>query len=136
MIIIEQPVDRHGDPNLHAGTENNALDLHLLDAPVDDASVEFEVGNPVAEQASDPVGLLEDRRRVAHARQLLSAGEPRGPRSDDGDALAGAARRALRTDPAFAPRAIGNLAFHRFDGDWSLVDIEGQGSLARRRPNA
>ena len=96
VIIVHQPLDRDGHADFHVRAEDHALDLHLLDAPVDDRLVHLEVGNAVAEQAADPVGLLEHGRRMAHPRQLLRAGEAGRAGADDGDALAGAARRALR----------------------------------------
>ena len=98
--------------------------------------VHLEVGNAVAEQAADPVGLLEHGRRVAHPRELLRAGEAGGPGADDRDPLAGAARRHLRHDPALAPAAVDDLAFDRLDRHRIVVEVERAGRLAGRRADA
>src|SRR5690606_208498 len=96
----------------------------------------LEVGNAVAEQAADAVGLLEHGDGMAGARELLRAGEARRPRADDGDGLAGLARRDLRLDPAFLPAAIDDRARARLDGDRPVDDVERAGRLTRRRADA
>ena len=85
VIIVHQPLDRDGDADLHIGAEDDALHLHLGDAPVDQHPVHLEVGDAVAEQAADPVGLLEHGRRMAHAGELLRAGEAGRAGADDRD---------------------------------------------------
>ena len=57
--------DEHGRLKLHA------FGLHLRHAPVDQALVELEVGDTVAQQSADAAVLLENRHAVADARQLL-----------------------------------------------------------------
>ena len=75
-------------PTLTLGLERHALGLHLLHAAVDEVLLHLEVGNAVAQQPADAVGALEDRHRVAGARELLRARQPAGPGADDGDRLA------------------------------------------------
>ena len=121
---------------MQPGAEDDAFLLHLPDAPVDQALLHLEVGNAVAQQPADAVGLLEHGRRVPGPRQLLRAGEARRARADDGDPLARAALGHLRLDPAFVPAAVDDLALDRFDRDRVVVDVEDAGGLARRRADA
>jgi len=53
-----------------------------------------------------------------------------------GGALAGAAHRWLRHDPALLPATVDDGAFDGFDGDRVVVDVERAGGLARRRADA
>ena len=70
------------------------------------------------------------------ARKLLRAGEARRAGADDGDALAGFARRRLRLDPAFFPRLVDDRVLDRLDADRIVVDAQRAGFLARRRADA
>ena len=76
--------------------EDDALGLHLLDAAIDQALLELEVGNAVAQQAAGLGVLLVDVDLMADARELLGAGEARRAGADDRDALAGARAPAAR----------------------------------------
>ena len=96
----------------------------------------LEVGDAVAQQPADAVGLLEQRDGVPGARQLLRAGHAGRPRADHRDPLAGAPRRDQRHDPALVPAAIDDRAFDRFDRDRVVVDVQRAGRLARRRADA
>src|SRR5947209_2049533 len=49
MVVVEKSFDRDGDPHLEVCAEDDSLDLHLLDAAIDDRLVELEVGNAIAE---------------------------------------------------------------------------------------
>src|SRR5208283_2365847 len=80
------------------GVEDDALGAHLLDAAVDHALFELEVGNTVAKQAADAVILLVDGDHVAGAAKLLGCGEAGGAAANDGDALAGGLLRRLGMD--------------------------------------
>ena len=73
--------------------EDHALGAHLLHALVEDALLHLEVGNAVAEEATDAVVALEDHDVMPRPRELLRGRHPRGARSDDGDALARALAR-------------------------------------------
>ena len=52
---------------------------HLFHAAVDDVLLHLEIGNAVAQQAADAVGLFEDRDVVAGARSCCAAASPAGP---------------------------------------------------------
>ena len=133
VIIVEDALDRHGGADLHPGAENHALGFHLDNAPVDQRTVHLEVGDAIAQQPADPVGLLEHRRRMPHPRQLLRTGEPRRPRSDHRDPPPGPARRDMRRDPAFIPAAVDNRAFDRLDRHRGIGQRQRARRLARRR---
>ena len=75
--------------DVHVAMEHDALGLHLLDAALDVALFELEVGDAVAQQAAGLGVLLVDMHFMAGARELLRAGEARRAGADDGDALAG-----------------------------------------------
>ena len=75
--FLDQRAERHVSPDLDPGAEFHALGLHLTDTAVDQPLLHFEVGDPVAQQATDAVGLFEQRDPMSGARQLLRAGEPR-----------------------------------------------------------
>ena len=62
-------------------------------AAVDQVLLHLEVGDAVAQQAADAVGLLEQRHRMAGARELLGAGHAGRAGADHRDALAGLLRR-------------------------------------------
>ncbi len=65
-----------------------ALGHQLLDAAVDVGLVQLEVGNAVAQQATDLVVLLEHGHVVAGARQLLGRRQTRRAGADHGHLLA------------------------------------------------
>ena len=115
---------------------SHALGGHLLEAAVEDVLFHLEIGNAVAQQAADAVGLLEKRHPVARAIQLLRGGQARGPRANHGDALAGARFRRLRLDPAFLPGVIDDRLLDHLDRDRRLVDAQHAGRLAGRRADA
>ena len=73
--LVHQIRERSIAAGIYACLENNSLGLHLLEAAVDDGLVEFEVGDAVAEQAADAVGLLEDGDGVSRPVQLLGCRE-------------------------------------------------------------
>ena len=58
-------------PIVDTGLELDALGFHLLQPTVDDPLFHFEIGNTVAQQAADAIGLLKERDAMARARQLL-----------------------------------------------------------------
>ena len=88
--LLPRDVRADGD----AGAEPGALGLHLLQPAVQLLFFHLEVGDAVAQQAADLVVALVHGHGVAHAGQLLGGGEPGGAGADDGDRLAGQARRA------------------------------------------
>ena len=100
------------------------------------ALLHLELRDSVAHQAADAVGPLEDGHRVTGASELLSRGETRRPRSDDGHRLARLTRRRLRDHPAFGPRPLDDLDLDLLDGHGVGVDAEHTCRLARSRTEA
>ncbi len=79
VVVFDEAFAAHRHADMGVVMEDDAFRLHLLDAPVDMALFELEVGNAVAEQAARPGVLLIDVNLVAGAGELLRAGEARGP---------------------------------------------------------
>ena len=123
------------DADMDAVMEGHAFGLHLLDAAVDVHLLHLEVGDAVAHQAAGLGAALVDVHVMAGARELLRAGQARRARADDGDLLAGLARRQFGLQP-LRDGAVGDRAFDRLDGDRVVVDVERAGRLARRRADA
>ena len=121
---------------MHARTEDHAFAFKLADALVDEMLLHLEVRNAVAEQAADPIRLLEHRRCMTRPGQLLSAGEPCGPRAHDCDTLARTARRELRFQPALIKSSINDLALDRFDRYRIVVDVQNARGFARGRTDS
>ena len=63
--------------------------FHLGEAPVQHRLLELELGDAVAQQATDALGPLEDHDRVSGPGELLGGREPGRTRSDDRHLLAG-----------------------------------------------
>lgn len=82
--------------DLHLRTELGAFQAHLLDAAVDVRLLHLELGDAVAQQATDAVRALVDGDGVVSPGQLLGGGESRRARADDRDGLAGKALGRLR----------------------------------------
>ena len=60
----------------HTGLELDAFGLHLIQPTVDDPLFHFEIGDAVAQQAADAIGLFEEGDAMAGARELLRGGQP------------------------------------------------------------
>ena len=115
------------------GQENDALGLQLAHAPVNEALVELEIGNAIAQQSADLVVFLEHDDPVSGPRQLLRTGQPGRAGTDDADPFVGAVGGYLRLNPAFFPALVNNGAFDGLDGDRLVGEVEGARRLARRR---
>ena len=128
---------QHGDVDVVADhgvrAELGSFSDHLLETLVDVALLHLELGDPVAQQAADPIGPFEHEHVVAGARQLLGGRQPGGSRTDHDDPLAGPHGRHLRHDPALFERLVDDLDLDLLDRDRRLVDAEHAGRLARRR---
>ena len=106
VVVVEQRWTDTLTPTSTPVRKIDALGLHLPDAPVDEVLLHLEVGDAVAQQAADAVGLLEHRQRMAGAGELLGAGQAGRAGADHGDPLAGAARRRAATiQPSSQPRS-------------------------------
>ena len=112
---------------MRVAMEDDALGLHLLDAPLDGDLLHLEVGDAVAHQAAGLGVLLVDVHLVAGARQLLGRSHAGRAGADDGDVLAGLLVGGLRDDPAFLPAAVDDGALDRLDGDGLVVEVERAG---------
>ena len=121
---------------MDVGAELDALGDHLLQPPVEHPFFHLELGDAVAQQSADAVGLLEHRHRMPGAIQLLSRGQSRRSRADDGHALAGSLERRFRPNPAFAEPVLDDLLFDDLDRHRRLVDAQHAGGFARRRADA
>ena len=120
----------------HAGAEDHAFGLHLLDATVDVALLHLEVGDAVAQQAPDTVVLLEHRHVMADPGQLLRGRHPRGTGAHHGHALAGLGLGRLRHHPALFPPLVDDRVLDRLDADGVGIDVQRAGRLARRGADA
>ena len=89
VIAFEQLRGGHVLADMDPAMEGHALRLHLLDAALDVALLQLEVGDAVAQQAAGLRVLLVEMHVMADAGELLRAGEARRAGADDGDALAG-----------------------------------------------
>ena len=136
VVVLGERFDRHIDADMRVGHKGDALGAHLLDAAVDDVLFQLEVGNAVAQQAADAVGLFIDGDGVAGAAQLLRGGQAGRPAADHGDALAGVLLGRLGMNPALVPGALDDAALDELDGDGRLVDAQHAGGLAGRGADA
>ena len=112
------------DADVVAGLEGDPLGLEQVDAPVDDPLLHLEIGDAVAEQATDAIRALEHGHAMSGAVELLRRGEPGGSGADDGDAPAGAMRRRLGADPALVECAVDDRLLDLLDRDRVVVDGE------------
>jgi hypothetical protein len=117
--------------NLLVDTKLDALGLHLLDAAIDMRLLELEVGNAVAQQATDTIVLFKDDHRMPDARQLLRSRQAGRAGADDGHFPAGLDFRRLRNDPAFFPALVDDRMLDRLDAHRVGVDIERTRGFAR-----
>ncbi len=104
-----------------------------LEAAVQDVLAQLEVGDAVAEQATDPVGALEDGHRVPGAIELIGGSQPGRAGSDDGHRPPGALVRWAWRGPALRKGTLDDGGLDGLDGHGWLVDAEHAGRLARRR---
>ncbi len=114
----------HVDADVDVHPELGAFGLHLRHAPVDEALLHLELGDPVAKQSTDPVGTLEHHHGVAGPRELLGGSEPGGSRTDDRDLLAGLHRRDDRLDRTVGERPLDDLVLDLLDRHRRLVDAQ------------
>ena len=131
-----QLFERHVDADIHARPELDAFLFHQRQPAVQDPLLHLELGNAVAQQAADAIGLFEHRHEMTGAVQLLGRRQTRRTRSDDGDRLARADERRLRRHPSFVECLVDDRHFDRLDRDRIVVDAEHARPFARRRTQA
>ena len=108
------------------GAELGPLLSHLREPAVEDGLLELELGDAVAEQATDPLGPLEDDDLVAGAGELLGGRQPGRARADDGHLLAGRLSHPSGREHPGGCRPLGDL-------ELDLLDEHGLGDDARAR---
>src|SRR5690606_37647778 len=110
--------------------------FHLCQTTVNVDLLQLEVRNAIAQEAANAVALLEYGDRVTRTNQLLGAGEPRGARAHNGDALAGLAAGRLWCHPAFLPASVDNGMLDGLDAHRVIIDGQRAGRLARSGADA
>ena len=120
-------------PHHDAGLELHPFRVELAQAAIDDPLLQLEVRDPVAEQAADPVVLLEDHDVVSDPGQLLGGGQTGRARAHDRHPLAGPQRRRPGLHPTLCKRALGDLVLDVLDQHRVVVDAQRAGRLTRRR---
>ena len=133
VVRGDEDVDVDTGADSRVGAELGALRFHLPEPPLEVALLHLELGDPVAQQAADPVGALEHDHVVTRARELLGGGETGRSRADHRNPLARLDRRELGHDPPFVPRPIDDLDLDLLDRHRVGVDAEHAGGFARRR---
>jgi hypothetical protein len=88
----------HVAADVGVGDELDSLFLHQLDAAVDEAFFQLEIGNAVHEQPADAVGPLKDGHLCPALLSCAAAASPAGPEP---------------TTATFLPV--------RFSGGWGLI---------------
>ena len=121
---------------MNARLDGDAFGFHLVGTAINDVLFHLEVGNAVAQQASDLLVLLKQGHIVAGAGQLLGAGHASRTGTDDGHLLAGLVRGRLRFHPALLDRPVGDGAFDRLDRYRLVDEVQRAGGLARGRADA
>ena len=91
----------HAD--VHAGLEDHALRFQDRQTAIEEALLHLELGDAVAQQATDAVRLLVDGHRVAGAVQLIGRSEAGGPGPDDRHPLHRAVGRRPWAPPSLRP---------------------------------
>ena len=78
--VLAERLDGQCLAHVHARREGDPRRFHQREAAVENALLHLELGDAVAEEPADTVGLLEHRHRVPGAVELLGGGEARpGP---------------------------------------------------------
>ncbi len=86
VIIAAQAVERPIAADLALQNKPHPAFDQPVDAPGDDAFVQFEIRNAVGEEPTGPVVAVKDVCLIALAAEPFSGGEPGRPRADNGDA--------------------------------------------------
>jgi hypothetical protein len=104
--------------------EYDAGFFHQFYPPGHDPFFQFEIGNPIAEQATGFIIAFEDGDGVTGGVELIGGGEPGGAGADDGHFFAGAHGRMIGLDEAFVEGDLDDMFFYFFDGYRWLVDTQ------------
>jgi NAD(P)H-dependent glutamate synthase small subunit len=115
---------RHAGADVGVGLEHDAGFLHQLEPPVEDALLHLELGDAVAQQATDAIRAFEHRHRMPGPGQLLRGGQAGRPGAHHGDLLAGVLVGRQRHHPAVVEGVVDDLDFDLLDRHRILVDAE------------
>ena len=119
-------------PDVGVHPEPDPLLAEEFQPPVQDPLLQLELGDPVAQEAPDPVGPLEDRDPVAGAVELLRRRQSGRPGADHRHLLPGAAERRLGRDPPGLEGAVDDRQLDGLDRHRIVVDPQDAGAFARR----
>ena len=133
VVIGLQLLHRKVHPHCRVGSKLRALGLHLSQPPVQVALFHLELGNPVPQQAPDPVGALEYHHAVSSTGELLCRCQACRSGAHHGYTPASVLGRYQRGDPAFGPCPVDDAHLDLLDGHRGLVDAEHTGPLTRCR---
>ena len=123
-------------PHQHAGSEGHALLFHLRHTAVNMGFLHFEIGNAVAQQATDAVVFFKQGDRVAGTCELLCCGHASRARAHHRHFFSAGLQSRASLHPAFAPGSVDDGMLDRLDAYRLVVHIEGAGSLAGGRADA
>ena len=118
------------------GDKAHTFHTHLRHTPVNQAFVEFEIGDAVTQQAADAITLLEHRDRVSGPCQLLCRSQAGRPGANHGNFLSCLMTRRLRCNPAVLARFVDDGALDGLDANRVLLDVQRTGSFAGCRADA
>ena len=136
VVVLQQVVSGQILAGLHLREKLDSLFLHQADAPVEDVLLQLEIRDAVAKQSPDTIGLLQHRYRMPEAVQPLGSGQPRGPRPDHGDPLAGTDRWGPGEHPALFEAPLDHGQLELPDGHRLVVNGQGTGEFAGRWTHA
>ena len=95
--------------------------LEPLDPAHDHFFFQLETRNAVSQQPAGAVVAVVDMHVIAGDPQIFGGGQPGWPGTDDADRLAFGATGLQRFDPTFFPGGVGDIFFHRTDGDRAVT---------------
>ena len=133
--LVAQLVERQVDADLDLGAHLDADIDDALDLAVEDVAWGAVAGNAIAHHAAELVVLLEHGAGVAHAPELVGAGEARRPAADQRHLLAGVGARRVQREAMFQ-RVVADELLDGVDADMVLDLVAIAAVLARRRAHA
>ncbi len=131
--LAPQLIRRDRAPDMCIRLEHHALRAHLIQPPVDQRFLHFEIRDPVAQQSPDPIAFLEHRYRVSRPGKLLRRRQTRWTRSDHRDRSPRSIRSRLRFNPSLVERVMDNRPLNALDRYRPRVNPQNAGRLARGR---
>ncbi len=136
VVFRLHPIDRQVYADVDLRAERHAFLLHQRQPAIQDLLLHLELGDAVAQQPADAIGLFEDGDEMPRAVQLLGRRQSGRAGADDRDLPAGAHERRLGGYPALLEGFLDDRHFDRLDRDGVVVDAEHARPFARRRAEA